>query len=91
MMAFLAVASRPGVTMRELEDQLDLSSAAVSRTIAGLSSRVVKGREGDGLVQQEIDPNDTRYRILTLTPAGHRLAERVRSILYGEADHGAAS
>lgn len=78
--AFLYVAQKPGIGMREVESKLGRSSSAVSRMIASLCKTHRAGIQGANLIRLEEDPLDRRYKIVHLTEKGrhlmHRLVER---------------
>ena len=54
-----------------LAQRLRVDSAAVTRQ--------VKQLESEGLLVRRVDPQDNRFTLVTLTPAGSELVERLRS------------
>ena len=69
---FLIVAERPGVTPREIEDLAGVTRTSASRAGYRLSSEVLPGEPGLGLVVIEGDPQDRRKKALYLSPRGQR-------------------
>lgn len=84
---FLLVATNEGMVQNVLESKLDSSNAVVSRTIAKLTRHGLSGGDKPGLdlIETEPDPNDRRYRILTLSHKGRALMQRIRKILGDDA------
>lgn len=90
MYAFLLVATNEGQTQKWVEEKLKTSNATASRTIAKWMEHERKGKAGLNMIRQEEDIYDRRYRILTLTPEGRKLMQRVRKAL-GDEDDGSSS
>jgi DNA-binding MarR family transcriptional regulator len=80
VLALLVVASRPGVSQKELGHQLGLSKSASHRVFAKLSPEGVEGRPGLGWLIYRPGA-DAREREAFLTPKGDRLLASVRSIM----------
>lgn len=82
-LVFLHVASRPGIKIKELEKALGLSVSAVSRNVLALSSRhYLRDPEGKFLPGLDVvvttsDPMDSRAKLVTLTPRGRNMFERI--------------
>lgn len=76
--ALLYIASRPdGVTQQQLADAIDTSKAATAKLVAALSSTTGDiRRDGLGMVNVDLNPNDLRSRILTLSKAGEKMVGR---------------
>lgn len=74
-MALLFIAANPGVTLREVHERLGLVGSAASRVLAVLSDFGSRSVAGLGLVRVDVNPDDRRERLLSLTPKGHRLVE----------------
>lgn len=74
LMALLEVANDPGLTMKELEARLGLTTASVSRLVSRLSewkSEKIGAKEpGLNFLTRRSNPNDRRYQIVNLTPKG---------------------
>ena len=64
----MSLEKKNGQSQQELASRL----LVVKSNISSLLSRA----ERDGLIQREADPRDGRGKIVTLTPAGSRLARR---------------
>lgn len=64
----MSLKKKNGQTQQELAGRL----LVVKSNISSLLSRA----ERDGLIQRDGDPTDGRGKIVTLTPAGNRLAKR---------------
>lgn len=86
---FFLVAERPGIRIVDIARVLDLSGSSVSRNVLALSSRHWR-RGPDGkflpgldLVVAVSDPTDTRTKLVTLTPRGRKLLERLTARIRG--------
>ena len=77
--AFLFVAHRGTCTQRDLELALKTTNASASRNISYWTHRRFDKKEGKGFVMRLEDPEDRRYKILTLTKAGKEFFETLRS------------
>ncbi|MCH4874909.1 MarR family transcriptional regulator [Pseudomonas sp. TMW22091] len=66
----LVLEQRPGVSQRELGDELDLDRS----TIAELAARMVR----NGLVERISDPHDKRRNTLFLTTTGRALLAELK-------------
>lgn len=75
------IADQPGMSVGELAEALETSSATVSRIASILGKFGSRGREGLMLVAIEEKPEDRRVKLLSLTPKGERVVEKLRSIL----------
>lgn len=79
-LVFLRVAAAGGVGIDQgkLQDELQLSSAATSRTVQSLGKvHYSKKRDGYDLVDRAFDATDNRRRMLRLTPKGERLMAKL--------------
>lgn len=81
IVALLTIAIRPGVTQRELIKATGLGEGTVSRLMAVLSDRGVRGREGLGLIKIEMAAGDYRVRKQSLSAKGERLFGAVASVM----------
>ncbi|GAB2680548.1 MarR family winged helix-turn-helix transcriptional regulator [Nocardia goodfellowii] len=72
-LTLLALWERPGITMKELGEQLRLDYGTVSPLIQRLTDR--------GLVESVRNPNDRRAVQLRATPAGLALQERAKEMI----------
>lgn len=77
---FLVVAQEEPCTLRVIEERLDLSNSAVSRTINALGALNRKGHEGFGLVTVVRDPAEGRRFLVQLTPKGKALRRQVTGL-----------
>ena len=77
---FLVVAQEEPCTLRKIEERLDLSNSAASRTINALGAVNRKGHEGFGLVTVTRDPKEGRRFIVQLTPKGKALRRQLTGI-----------
>jgi DNA-binding MarR family transcriptional regulator len=68
---FLSDAERP-MSVKALSDALGLSLPGISRSIEAMVQR--------GDVKREEDPNDRRSKLVTITPRGRRLWERLLAV-----------
>lgn len=85
LMLFLAIAGDEGVTLGELCNKLDMAQSTGSRLIIGMTTRTVKkGRGGYDLVRTHEDPNDTRRKLIWLTPRGRSLVAEMTGIIDGK-------
>lgn len=75
--SFLCVALQPGLTMQELADRTGLSQSSASRNVQALGEWHWNRKPGYRLVEAVPDPNDTRRKIMYLTPRGRDIAAKV--------------
>jgi DNA-binding MarR family transcriptional regulator len=74
----LAVAERPGASVNEIAELLEMPQQSASRAIAMLSGRYeIAGVMPEMLVDQGINGDDPRKRAITLTVSGERLVNRL--------------
>jgi len=66
-------ASDAPLTMRELADGLQTDAPYTTLIVADLEQR--------GLVERTVNPRDRRAKIVTMTPAGERIARRASALL----------
>jgi DNA-binding MarR family transcriptional regulator len=67
--ALLEIGERDSTTVGELAESMSLDKSTLSRTVDSL----VK----EGWVERVINPDNRRAQVLTLAPAGKKLAERI--------------
>lgn len=89
--AFLHCAVGEGSTQKSIEEKLGTTNATASRTLAKWMDWERPGEPGYGMIRSEVDPQDRRYRIITLTPKGHEFIRRIGSLLKGVNDNGNTS
>ncbi|MDE0940606.1 MAG: hypothetical protein OSA43_11690 [Pirellulales bacterium] len=83
--AFLIVsANRDGISMRDVESQMDVSNATLSRIMSNWSAWKRPDVPGMDMIKIEIDQRDRRYRIATLTPKGIAVAEKLETMMGDE-------
>lgn len=80
-MAFLRAAKNPGLPMSELQKAMAVPQSTLSRTVAVLSKYAAYQKEGANLLVAEDDPKDRRQRVISLTPKGEKLAEKLTKTL----------
>lgn len=80
----LAVASRPGVTQRELEKATGLSHASISRNVNALGAHHRNGKRGFGLVAQVPSMADSRASNVFLTSKGLEVVQRLLQAATGK-------
>jgi DNA-binding MarR family transcriptional regulator len=77
----MEVALNPGMGMRALEQATGLSQSSASRNIQTLGKWHREKRPGYDLVETVEDPEDTRRKIMFLTPKGRQLMSDVMSAM----------
>ena len=82
---FLYVASRAnGCTTAELQAELGLTAASVSRNTTWLTGKHRSNpKRGLGLITKEVYLPNKRLRILRLTSGGRKLAQRLSILIHG--------
>lgn len=81
LMGLLHIAMHPGCSTGDLMEALSTTSASAARITGRLSTWERPAAPGLGLVNIETDTNDRRLRIITLTPKGRRMVERLEEVL----------
>lgn len=81
MLAFLLIASRPGITVGEVKDALGLYSSTTARVVGMLSEHHRGGEPGLDLIEHEEDIKDRRVKHLYLKPKGMRLWNAIKKVL----------
>jgi DNA-binding MarR family transcriptional regulator len=66
----MQIALKPGITMAELQKLTSLSQSSVSRNVKALSKFHRLDKPGLDLVEETMDPRDTRRRLIFLTVKG---------------------
>lgn len=69
-----------GCTFKQIENSLDLTNSAVSRTVMALGSEDRKGQPGYGLLTTQRDPLEGRRYVVKLTGAGNKLLNDLQAI-----------
>lgn len=77
VMAFLTVALNEGASLKELSDKMDMKMSTTSRYLLDLSDKTRTGAAGYGLVNREVDPNELRRNMYSLTPNGRKIVSQL--------------
>ena len=77
---FLVVARDGPCTFKHIEDQLQLSNSAISRTVQALGTTNRKGQPGFELVEVVRDPAEGRRFLVGLTSRGHAIARQIKNL-----------
>lgn len=80
---FLFVAHRGSCTQKEVETNLKISDSSASRNISYWTDLRFDKKPGKNFLMRIEDPQDRRYRILTLTKKGREFFESLRSPKHG--------
>jgi DNA-binding MarR family transcriptional regulator len=78
--AFVRVANagEAGLDQARLQDDMQLSSAGISRLVQALSKvSYQKDREGFDVIERRFDARDNRFRSLVLTSKGERVLNKL--------------
>ena len=83
--ALLIIMAREGINQHQVQDLLKTNSATAHRSIALWKywerepdpSKNYKGIRGANLVSAEVDPDDTRSRLLILSPLGKIIRQQI--------------
>ena len=73
----LYVAVNEGCSMSAMEQALKLTQSTSSRAVAVLTAIERPGRPGLGVVERVEDPNNRRYKILSLTYKGRKALDKI--------------
>lgn len=76
----LLVARKGGCTYRELETELNLTNASISRSVTGLSDEANHRQNPLGLLKIERDPDEGRRYKVRLTAKGKALVKALEAI-----------
>ena len=80
---FLYVASHNGCHKQAMEQELGLTTASSSRNTDILSKgRPGRTTEGLDLIVKDVDQENRRRQVLTLTPRGMALAQQMKSLIF---------
>ncbi|HYE53042.1 MAG TPA: winged helix DNA-binding protein [Azospirillaceae bacterium] len=80
-LSFLTIAQNEGMSIRDLSERLGIAQSSASRNVAALSKWHSFGKAGHDLIEAVEDPRERRRKIVTLTPKGRALAERLGDLL----------
>jgi DNA-binding MarR family transcriptional regulator len=78
---FFTVAARPGISQRQLMNEMDSNDSTISRILALLSDLGDRKSAGLDLIEMKVNPMDRRERLMFLSPKGKRFIADVASDL----------
>ena len=84
--SFLLVALNDGVSRTEVMNELGVAGSTATRNLMGLMESGRLGRPGHGLIDQRVNPDERRWRMHSLSPAGRRFLKRLVAVLDAEDD-----
>lgn len=87
-LAFLTIARREGLSVRELSERLGIAQSSASRSVAALSEWHSFRKPGHRVVVAREDPRERRRKIVTLTPEGQSLLEKLEALMMGDRSAG---
>lgn len=79
--SFLLVALNDGVSRTEVMKELGVAGSTATRNLMGLMESGRLGRPGHGLIDQRVNPEERRWRMHSLSPAGRRFLKRLTAIM----------
>jgi DNA-binding MarR family transcriptional regulator len=89
-LVLLSVGARGGVptNQQQLADEADLLKPTLSKIIANLagSAGAVKREDGLGMLTVDLDPNDMRNRVVSLSKEGERILTRAMKRAFGRGE-----
>lgn len=68
--ALLLVALNPGISRTEVMHRLGVAGSTATRNLMGLMPQGRLGRPGHGLIEQQVNPEERRWRMHSLSPEG---------------------
>jgi DNA-binding MarR family transcriptional regulator len=74
---FLLAALNEGASITELAEKADMKMSTASRYLLDLSDKRRAGDPGFGLLRSELDPNELRRKVITLTPKGRDVVKQL--------------
>ncbi|TCV62284.1 MarR family winged helix-turn-helix transcriptional regulator [Neorhizobium sp. S3-V5DH] len=80
IVVFMAAASRPGATARELSQTSGITEYTLSRTLAALSETHRNGQPGLDLLTRKENPTDARNKQIYLKEKGVALYKRILAL-----------
>jgi len=78
--ALLVVVVRGSCTQKEVETELGSTNASTSRNISYWTEMRFDKKPGMGFIMRLEDPQDRRYKMLTLTKKGQAFIEKIREV-----------
>jgi DNA-binding MarR family transcriptional regulator len=86
-MCFFLVSARPGISQRQLMNELDSNDSTISRILSLLSDLGDRKSAGLDLIEMKVNPNDRRERLMFLSPKGRRfMADVSNDLAIADAD-----
>lgn len=79
-LTFVVMAENQGVTVGDLKKIIGFTEGAGTRNAAMMTERAGPNKEGLKLARQDVDPQDIRRKVHTLTPKGEALKALLESI-----------
>jgi DNA-binding MarR family transcriptional regulator len=85
MLTFLYVVERDGQSgnQSEVEQRLNMTGATTSRSISNWLEYKSKRIPGHNMMESIPDPEDRRYRMITLNHRGMALVEKIKEAVHG--------
>lgn len=80
---FLLVALNDGISRTEVMERLGVAGSTATRNLMGLMPQGRLGRPGHALVEQEINPDERRWRMHSLTPKGRLVLRSMLDLFEG--------
>jgi len=77
VLMFLTVALNEGLSQGELVDKSGIKKSTASRYLLDLSDKTRTGDQGYGLVKGEIDPDELRRKMYSLSPKGRKIIQKL--------------
>lgn len=89
VVALIAIATEPGLSVNELAERLQIPQQSASRHVAALLGRyqtepAESRSRASALIKQEINPEDPRRRALSVSEGGRKLLEEMLARLDGK-------
>lgn len=82
MQAFMYAATNEGCHQRTIEDLLGRSNATASRVLKSWTEwEKFKVKKGHDFISIDVDPEDQRYRVVTLRPKGRAFLRQLKETL----------
>lgn len=81
--SFLLVALNEGISRTEVMQHLGVAGSTATRNLMGLMEKGRLGRPGHGLVDQEVNPDERRWRMHYLSPKGRLVLRSMLALLDG--------
>lgn len=76
-LSLLLIANNEGLSLKELAQKTGIGMASASRYVSSFGKATKPGSKGLGLVAAVEDPQERRKKIITLTPKGRALVDKL--------------